>query len=226
MPAMLTDLTDEELAERCGAAVDTADRDAAFHELVRRYEHRVYGICYRYFGNHADAEDAAQDTFLTLARKIGQFRRDSRFSTWLYRVATNACHDLARRDARRPRTPVADVTAVADPEDDQRSADDAVIAGELAQAVQRALLELDELSRTLIVMCAIEGHTYAEASAQLDLPVGTIKSRVFRARAKLTELLGDVLDGDEPAATRTEPAPDRPGAATARRRPPSRGPPA
>lgn len=197
------DPTDEELARRFVTAQDRSSRDAAFHELVRRYERRVYGICYRYFGNHADAQDATQDTFLTLARKLDQFRHDSKLSTWIYRVATNACNDLGRRYARRPQTPVEDVgEAAAADAGSELTMDDQLAGLEMAHEIEQALLQLDELSRTLIILCSIEGQSYAEVSAALDLPVGTIKSRVFRARAKLAEILGPVLatdDGDEPA---------------------------
>lgn len=217
--------TDEDLVRRYVGADDRTTRDRAFHELVRRYERRVYGICYRYFGNHADAQDATQDTFLTLARKLHQFRHDSALSTWIYRVATNACNDLGRRYARRPQTPVADVAdAVAGDVGSEVTVDDELAGLELAHEIQQALLQLDELSRTLIVLCSIEGQSYAEVSEALDLPVGTIKSRVFRARARLAELLGPVLDeeaapGQEPAP-RNEPRPRDPDAATRPRGPP------
>lgn len=218
--------TDEDLARAYVEAGDRRARDAAFHELVRRYERRVYGICYRYFGNHADAQDAAQDTFLTLARKLHQFRHDSALSTWIYRVATNACNDLGRRYSRRPQTPVADVAdAAAADAGSEVTVDDELAGLELAHEIQQALLQLDELSRTLIVLCSIEGQSYAEVSQALDLPVGTIKSRVFRARAKLAELLGPALDdGAAPAPgspTRSGPAGRDPDPTSRPRGPPA-----
>ncbi len=196
--ADLTTIDDLELTRAITGARSTGERDAGYHELVRRYDRRVYAICFRYFGNHADAQDAAQDTFLTLARKLDQFREDSQLSTWIYRIATNACHDLGRRYARRPATPVEDVgEATAAAAGSEASVDDQLAGRELAHEIQQALLQLDELSRTLIVLCSIEGQSYGEVSEALDLPVGTIKSRVFRARAKLAEILGPVLDADE-----------------------------
>lgn len=222
------DLTpsDEELARRYVEAADRRDRDAAFHELVSRYERRVYGICYRYFGNHADAQDAAQDTFLALARKLHQFRHDSALSTWIYRVATNACNDLGRRYSRRPQTPVADVAdAAAADAGSEVTVDDELAGLELAHEIQQALLQLDELSRTLILLCSVEGQSYTEVSQALDLPVGTIKSRVFRARAKLAELLGPTLDdGTAPppgSRARSEPGSRDPDPTTRPRGPPS-----
>ncbi len=185
------------------------DREAAFAELVRRYERRVFAICLRQLGSRADAEDAAQDTFVHLARKAHQFRGDSRWSTFVYRVAVNACRDLQRREGRRPHVPVADVTeaqvgAGVTPD----TAPDEVAGRETALEVQAALARLDDLSRTLIVLCAIEGLSYPEAAEILDMPVGTIKSRVFRARAQLAEMLADTTTGgtSAPTAPRARPA--------------------
>lgn len=209
----LTELADEGvLALYVDPALPRGRREAAFGELVGRYERRVYGIAYRYFGDHADAQDAAQETFLQLARKADQFRGDSKLSTWIYRVTTNACNDLGRRLARRPQTPVADVgEAQAAADGSEATAEDVIAGHELALEVQRALLQLDDLSRQLVILCAIEGQSYAEVSAALDLPVGTIKSRVFRARARLAELLRPVTDPrdtDPPAVAPSAPSRD------------------
>lgn len=189
------------------AGRDRGDREAAFAEVVRRYERRVFAICLRQLGSRADAEDAAQDTFVHLARRAHQFRGDSQWSTFVYRVAVNACRDLQRREGRRPHVPVADVTeaqlgAGVAPD----TAPDEVAGRETALLVQAALDQLDDLSRTLIVLCAIEGLSYPEAAEVLDMPVGTIKSRVFRARARMAELLAD---GDADP-TRPGASPDRP----------------
>lgn len=194
--ADLADAPDEAVLEAyADAGGPRRLREAAFRELVDRYDRRVYGICYRYFGDHAEAEDAAQDTFVKLARHAHRFRGDSRLSTWIYRVATNACHDLARWDARRPRTPVADVTAVADPRDDTSpSPAEQAEAAELAAAVQEGLLQLEPTTRSLVILCAVEGEPYADVAAAFDLPVGTVKSRVHRARARLAELLEGTAD--------------------------------
>jgi RNA polymerase sigma-70 factor, ECF subfamily len=204
-------------------ATDRAERDAAFHVLVDTFERRVHAICWRFFGDHADAEDATQDTFLLLARKAHTFRSDAKVSTWVFQVATNACRDLARKRARRPQTPVGDVTGVLDRADDAPAVDDLAVTAALGDAVRDALDQLDELSRTLVVLCAIEGLPYPEVAATLDLPVGTVKSRVHRARAKLAELLAPAL-ADEPPAPRATPAGDVPTAGAGRTERP-RGPP-
>ena len=206
------------------AAAPRRRREDAFAELVRRYERRIFAICLRQLGSRSDAEDAAQDTFVHLARKAGQFRGDSKWSTFVYRVAVNACRDLQRREGRRPHVPVADVTdaqlgAGVTPD----TAPDEMTGRETALMVQAALDHLDDLSRTLIVLCAIEGLSYPEAAGILDMPVGTIKSRVFRARAQLAELLTD--DQPDPAAPPRGDRTATPSAADPGRRQRPRGPP-
>lgn len=192
---LLADATDEDLLR--AAQQGGAQREQAFLELVDRYERRVYGICYRFFGNHADAQDATQDTFLSIARRAGSFRGDSKLSTWIYRIAVNACKDLARARSRRPQTLVEDVQEAADASGTMLAAsDDAFGLVEVADDVADALAQLDEVSRTLIILCAIEGRDYAEVAEVMDLPIGTVKSRVFRARAKLAPLLVHLVDPD------------------------------
>lgn len=210
MTARLDDLTDEELV---GAYVDATrprgEREQAFHHLVTRYQRRVFAICIRQLGSRSDAEDVTQDTFLHLARKADQFRGDAAWSTFVYRVAVNACRDLQRKQGRRPQTPVEDVTraqVAAGVEPDVGP--DEFGARERAMVVREALAQLDDVSRMLLVLCAIEGLTYPEAAEVVGMPVGTIKSRVFRARARLAELLADEPDDQQRRApgTRSEPA--------------------
>ncbi|MFT5223166.1 MAG: RNA polymerase sigma-70 factor (ECF subfamily) [Glaciecola sp.] len=195
----LADVTDEDLLR---ATLDGGEtRERAFLELVDRYEHRIYAICHRFFGNHADAQDATQDTFLAIARRAGSFRGDSLLSTWIFRVAVNACKDLARARARRPQMLVEDVQAAADASGTELSGgDDGYGLVEVADDIAAALAQLDETSRTLIILCAIEGRDYAEVAGVMDMPVGTVKSRVFRARAKLAKILAPLVDpsSDEP----------------------------
>lgn len=214
------DAADRALVRRIVEAGSRSARDAAFHELVERYQHRVHAICWRYFNDREDAAEATQETFVTLVRRLGQYRGEARFSTWLYRVTTNTCHDLARRRARRPQTPVADVAElVGDPRDEGADVEAAVEAGDLAARVQRALLTLDPVTRELVILCAIEGQPYADVAALVDMPVGTVKSRVSRARVRLADLLAD-----ERPTTATPTSDDRPDERPTPR-PRSRGPP-
>ena len=205
------------------AFAEGRDSQGAFAELVDRYERRIYGICYRYFGDHADAQDATQDTFLTLVRRAETFRGESKLSTWIYRVAVNACNDLARKRARRPQTPVEDLTDLAG-EDSQ--AQEALEHHETATVIQQALDQLDDLSRTLLILVAIEGQGYKEVAEAMDLPVGTVKSRVHRARAQMAELLAEFQDGTDPDAGHGRAPAERAPGGTASAPPSTRGPPA
>lgn len=194
------DFADEDVLATFADATQSATvRETAFSEVVRRFERRVFAVCFRQLGSRDDAEDATQQTFINLARRADQFRGDSQLSTFVYRVAVNACRDLARKQARRPSTPVEDIEQ-AQRDTGRPDVVDEFAGRETARLVQDALGQLDELSRTLLILCAVEGMSYPEASEVLDLPVGTIKSRVFRARAKLAELLAEAdRDEDEPA---------------------------
>jgi RNA polymerase sigma-70 factor (ECF subfamily) len=174
---------------------------AAFDELVNRHERRVYAICYRYFGNAADAEDATQDTFVILLRRASTYAGAAAFSTWLYRVAMNACNDLARRRARRPRVAGAGVEGLAD----LPATDDPLGDRELGVDLSRALARLDATTRDAIVLHDVSGLPYEDVAARLGLPIGTVKSRIHRGHARLA----DALRASTPS--RVEPsAPARP----------------
>jgi RNA polymerase sigma-70 factor, ECF subfamily len=178
------------LAHYADASRPAAEREVVFHRLVTRYQRRVFAVCFRVLGSTTDAEDATQETFLRLARNAGSFRGDAQVSTWVYRIARNVSTDHVRYQARRPSTPVDDLTRIGhEPE-----ADDAIAASDTAVAVRGALAQLDERSRLLLVLVAVEGLSYAEAAEVVDLPVGTVKSRVSRARVRLGELLAEPAD--------------------------------
>lgn len=179
------------LATYLDPARPAGTRQAAFTEIVTRHAHRLHAICLRVLGSHADAEEAVQETFVRLARRAGDFRGDAALSTWLYRVAHNVCTDRIRHEARRPRVPVADVAVLAEPAGDDEQASDA--RADLGE-VGRHLARLDETSRTLLLLIAVDGLSYAEAAEATGMAVGTVKSRVSRARVRLGELLQ--ADGD------------------------------
>ena len=163
----------------------------AFGRLVTRHERRVYGLCLRILGNREDAEDATQEAFLAALRKAASFRQAAAFTTWLYRVAVNAATDQARRRGRARLTSL-------DPEDVGLAADPAGDPGELvatAVTVQAALAQVPEEFRVAVVLCDLYRVPYAEAAQILEVPVGTVKSRVFRGRLALAERLGDGKTG-------------------------------
>lgn len=165
---------------------------AAFDELIDRFTPRVFGICLRYFGNPTDAEEATQETFVALLRRGGSFRGQSRFSTWLYRVTTNVCHDLGRKRSRRPSTVPLDPDPRAGGGDvgrlrDDRAVDgeDELLAAELGAELGDALGRLDVDQRTAVVLHDVYGYTYEEIAMRTDVAVGTAKSRVHRGHARL-----------------------------------------
>ena len=195
-----------------------AERQAAFEVLVRRFQRRVFAVCVRVLGSPEDAEEATQETFVRLARSATTFRGDAALSTWLYRVARNVCTDHVRRDARRPSTPVEDIEQV-----DHRIGDDATGAIDASDELGRALAQLDPVSRQLLLLVGVDGWSYADAGRAFDLPVGTVKSRVSRARVRLGELLAEGADTGSPATAANDHAID--DGRRARRDGP-RGPPA
>lgn len=177
--------SDEELL----AAHLRGDRDA-FGQLVGRHERRVYGICLRMLGNREDAQDAAQEAFISALRRAASFRQEAAFSTWLYRIAVNAATDQARRRGRARTTPLEPEDAgVPLPARDHSDHGEDVAT---AVTVQAALTRVPEEFRAAVVLCDLLRLPYAEAAAALGVPVGTVKSRVYRGRLALAgELRGD-----------------------------------
>ncbi len=161
---------------------------------MRRYQRRVFGICLHYFGNAADAEDAAQDAFVAVLRRASTFTGAASFSTWMYRVATNACNDLARKRSRRPQSAGDDVERL----QDTASADDLIGRRELGVELEQALATLDPEFRDVIVLHDVVGLPHAEIAARLDVPVGTVKSRIHRGHARLASALQHLREPSRP----------------------------
>lgn len=179
------------------AAWVDGDHDA-FSELVRRYSKRVYGICFRYFGNAGDAEDAAQDAFVALMRRAETYRGGAAFSTWMYRVAVNACNDLARKRGRRPQAAAVEVENLAEV---LAETDDLLAQRELALVLREALDQLDPDTRAAVVLHDVRGWPYQDIAERLGLPVGTVKSRIHRGHARLALLLTESSPAGEPSAS-------------------------
>lgn len=160
----------------------------AFTTLVRRHEDRMFALALRMTGSRADALDATQDTFLTMFRRASSFRGESAFSTWLYRIGINACHDLLRRRSRR-----------AEAEGDRPDLEDARTsrmdeAAALRVDLARALAELPEEYREAVVMHDLGGVPYEEIASLTDAAVGTVKSRISRGRRRLSEAMEQASD--------------------------------
>lgn len=176
----------------------------AFQELVRRHQDRVFSICLRMLGDASEAEDICQDVFLAVHRHLPRFRGDSRLSTWIFRVTRNHCLNRLKYLGRREREgmPEHERADAADAPDSLQSVvqrpDRALLGAEERQRVQLALQRLSDEHRLLVVLRDLEGLSYEEIGRIADLPAGTVKSRLHRARAHLAELLaaaGMVPDG-------------------------------
>jgi RNA polymerase sigma-70 factor, ECF subfamily len=166
--------------------------EAAFNTLVRLHQHAVYRLLARMLGDEAEAQDVAQDVFITVFKAIDGFRGDSKLSTWIHRIATNHARNRIKYHGRRKRgaeRPVDDFTqeASAAPETGSRlSRPDHAVEGFQAEShLQRALAELDDEQRTLVVLRDLEQLSYEEIIEITGLPSGTVKSRLHRARTSL-----------------------------------------
>jgi RNA polymerase sigma-70 factor, ECF subfamily len=156
--------------------------------LLRRHHGRIWAICRRLAGNDADAADATQEALLLIVRRLGTFDGRSQFTTWAHRVATNACLDELRRRRRRP------VQGLPDEDPDRSDAIvdrsppvDRTVTDRIT--VDAALAQLPEEFRVPIVLRDLAGHDYAHIAAILDIPAGTVRSRIARGRARLAEML-------------------------------------
>ncbi len=163
---------------------------SAFDELVRAHEDRVFGICLRIMRDRDAALDAVQETFVTLFRKADRYQAKAAFSTWLYRVTVNTCYDQLRKAKRRRVEPLPET---ADPADIHSG--DLLEAVELRPDIEKALQEMPVEFRSAVVLVDLEGLALETAAQILDVPIGTVKSRVFRGRKVLAESLGNLRAG-------------------------------
>lgn len=163
--------------------------EAAYRALVHRHADAVYAHALRFFGDPRTAEDATQEVFVKVFRTIGSFDGRSKLSTWLYRVTRNVCLDMVRAGRRTP-LPVDPVSL--EPLSAADFADDIVFGF----ALEQALAALAPEERDAFNAIALFGLSYAEAAEALEVPVGTVKSRVFRARRVLASLLLSAEGGD------------------------------
>jgi RNA polymerase sigma-70 factor (ECF subfamily) len=163
----------------------------AFDRLVAVHEDRIYHAAYRVTGNADDARDAAQETFLKAFRALPRYRHESAFSTWLHRIAVNAALDLVRRRPQVPPLSLEDVAlpaAAGNPEPEAERS-------ELQRRVHQALGWLAPDHRVIIVLRDLQGLAYEEVAEVLRIPIGTVRSRLSRAREALRELLIDLAPG-------------------------------
>ncbi len=164
---------------------------AAFGELVRRYQDRLYNTVYRLVDNSEDALDVVQDAFLNAYQSLDSFKGDALFFTWLYRIAVNTA--ISHKRKRRVLARIADRNGdpLVEPHDPSSLArpDHALEQAEEEQKIHRALARLSAEHRTVLVMKELEGQKYEEMAEALGVPIGTIRSRLHRARLEMRELL-------------------------------------
>ena len=173
----------------------------AFEVLVRSHQQRVYAITWRMLGNKQEAEDAAQDVFVQAYRALASFRGEAAFSTWLISIAMNVCRNYRRSLARRRRVIACsldepkqeDAPDKHDVPDSQPSAAEKIQRKDQHEQILEALQLLDEPHRSVIVLRDIHGYSYEEIASTLECEVGTVKSRLNRARLALRGLLDGKL---------------------------------
>ena len=195
--------------EQPGSGVEQSDLElvrrvqrgerGAFDLLVLRYQHKVVKLVARLLRDPAEAEDVAQEAFVKAYRAIGSFRGDSAFYTWLYRIAVNTARNTMASRQRRPVDYEADLSesqqsAVESRMRDLDTPEAAALTDEIHRTVNRAVEDLPEDLRTAIILREIEGLSYEEIAEAMDCPVGTVRSRIFRAREAIDRNLKPLLD--------------------------------
>ena len=172
----------------------------AFDYLVVRYRHKVLKLIMRYVRDPVEAEDVAQEAFIKAYRALPSFRGDSAFYTWLYRIAINTAKNALVSSRRRPVDYDLDLQ---DPEQydmqarlkDAETPEGLLLTDEIRDTVNSAIEHLPEDLRTAIVLRELEGMSYEEIAAAMDCPVGTVRSRIFRAREAIDKRLRPIFDG-------------------------------
>lgn len=172
---------------------------AAFDLLVRKYQHRIVALIGRYVADWSECQDVAQDTFLRAYRAIGNFRGDSQFYTWLHRIAVNTAKNHLVAHNRRPPTDDIDVADAEQFEGASRLRDSdtperELMRQQLEQTVMRAVQALPEELREAITLREVEGMSYEDIAQKMSCPIGTVRSRIFRAREAIDVELRPLLD--------------------------------
>ena len=173
----------------------------AYDLLVLKYQHKVVKLVMRYLRDPADAEDVAQEAFIKAYRALPQFRGDSAFYTWLYRIAINTAKNALAARERQPVSYEFDTQQGEDGPDmisrlkDPETPEGLALTEEIRETVNAAIVALPEDLRTAIVLRELEGLSYEEIAVSMDCPVGTVRSRIFRAREAIDRRLREVFDG-------------------------------
>ncbi|HEV2538205.1 MAG TPA: RNA polymerase sigma factor RpoE [Frateuria sp.] len=192
---------DSVLVER----VQNGDR-RAFDLLVRKYQHKVIGLISRYVNNYAECEDVAQEAFVRAWRAIGSFRGDSAFYTWMYKIAVNTAKNHLVAMGRRP--PTDDIAAEdavfltgTDRMQESATPERELLRQEIEQTVFGTVQALPEELRTAITLREVDGLSYEEIAEKMGCPIGTVRSRIFRAREAIDQQLRPLLSDREDHST-------------------------
>ena len=186
-------VTDKILVER----VQQGDK-RAFDVLVQKYQHKVVSLVSRYVSDHAEAMDVAQEAFIKAYRAIGNFRGDSAFFTWMYRIAINTAKNYLVAQSRRPPASDLDAQEAEQYAGDSRLRDSGspereLLRQEIEQTIQEAITALPDDLRTAITLREVEGLSYEDIAQAMDCPIGTVRSRIFRAREAIDRKLRPLL---------------------------------
>ncbi len=186
---------DQMLVER----VQQGDK-RAFDLLINKYQHRIVALVSRYVSDPTEALDVAQEAFIKAYRAIGRFRGDSAFYTWLYRIAINTAKNWLVARSRRP--PASDIDAIDavqfdidSPLKEHSTPENELLREEIENTVFETIAQLPEDLRTAIMLREIEGMSYEEIATTMECPIGTVRSRIFRAREAIDEKLKPLIGG-------------------------------
>ncbi|MFT5396643.1 MAG: RNA polymerase sigma-70 factor (ECF subfamily) [Gammaproteobacteria bacterium] len=190
---MANKVTDKELIER----VKNGEK-AAYDLLVLKYQQRIVNLVLRFVRNHSDALDVTQEAFIKAYRALPNFRGDSAFYTWLYRIAVNTAKNHLAVQSRRPRSSDYDVSEIEQIEGnsaliEQATPENLLLKDELQGTVLKAIEDLPEDLKTAIMLREVEGLSYEEIASVMECPIGTVRSRIFRAREAIDEKMSPLL---------------------------------
>lgn len=191
-------MSERSIDQKLVAQVQRGDT-SAFDLLVRKYQHKVVKLIARYVRDRSEVEDVAQEAFIKAYRAIRSFRGESAFYTWLYRIAVNTAKNYLDSQGRRPpgsdmeiedAEMIGSTTGLRDPATPERN----LLTDEIANTISRALKALPEDLRTAITLRELEGLSYEEIAQVMDCPIGTVRSRIFRAREMIDHQLKPLLE--------------------------------
>lgn len=189
-------MTDEELVKRAGKG-----DSRAFDLLVLKYQHRIFALISRYVRDQDEVQDVAQEAFIKAWRALPRFRGDSQFYTWLYRIAVNTAKNHLVSRGRRP--PGSDIDAEdaeqfigADGLHESGTPESILMSQELGEVISTAIEALPQELRTAVMLREFDGLSYEDIAAIMECPVGTVRSRIFRAREAIEQAMRPVMDQD------------------------------